>query len=95
MAGRELVATILSVSLQLRQLLHAQQQKAAVKLHLRLRWADLQLNKRLKGWCEPGVHGFGLGASPILLRFQLDRHSTKYTKDAGQFCAGGSFGSVR
>lgn len=38
MAGRELVATILSVSLQLRQQLQAQQQKAAVKLHLRLRW---------------------------------------------------------
>ena len=60
----------MSVSLQLR---HAQQQKAAVKLHLRLRWQTLNKRQEFDGWCEPGVHGFGLGASPIFLRFQLDR----------------------
>ena len=85
MAGRELVATILSDTLQLQQLAASPTTESRREIAFASQMADL--NKSLR----PGVHGFGLGASPILLRFQLDRHSTKYTNDAGQFVAGGLF----
>ena len=86
MAGRELVRTILSVSLQLRQLAASPTTESRREIAFASQMADLKQSLR------PGVHGFGLGASPILLRFQLDRHFTKYTKDAGQFVLGALLG---